>query len=289
MKPAPFDYAAPESIDEAISHLAEAGPDAVVLAGGQTLVPLLALRMATPSVVVDINRVAALQGVTRTDQGIRVAACTRQKMVLTDDTVRARLPLLAHVVHHVGHIQTRARGTVGGSIVTGEPAAELPATSLALGASLEVRSESGTRTVAADDLYIGPYATSLAPGELVTAVNFPALPVGSIAIFREVARRPGDFALVGLVGYITRSQGKITQAGLAWFGMGPMPMKLRRAEAALIGQSENNIDIPGLTALAMADAEPLDDNLATAAYRQQVGRRVFADALQRAFEGKAAA
>jgi carbon-monoxide dehydrogenase medium subunit len=289
VKPAPFDYVAPQSVEEALDALAQAGGDAVVLAGGQTLAPLLALRLSTPSLVVDINRIAALQGIAAAEGGVRVGAVTRQKHVLTDETVAARLPLLATAVSHVGHVQTRARGTVGGSIVTGEPAAELPATSLALGAVLEVRSARGARRLPAEDLYLGPYATSLEPDELVTAIHFPAPPPGSTPIFREVARRPGDFAMVGLVGQVARQAGRISAAGLAWFGMGPTPLRLRQAEAALVGLSEREIDAQALAELAIADADPLDDHLATARYRRQVGRRVFAEALRGLVDGRLAA
>lgn len=277
MKPAPFDYVAPQTIEETLEHLS--GGDATILAGGQTLMPLLALRMSTPSVVVDINRIDALQGVMRTDSGTRIAAVTRQNDVLVDEIIATDLPLLAEAVHHVGHHQTRNRGTIGGSISFGEPAAELPAAAIALGARIETRSTNGTRRIAAEDFYLGPYATVLEPDELVTAIHFPHRPANSINIFREVARRPGDFALAGLIGWIALNQQKIAQASFAWFGMGPTPIKARRAEAALIGQETGKLDPKAMAELAIADTDPFDDHHATAEYRRTVGRRIFARAL----------
>src|SRR5579862_3658695 len=172
MKPAPFDYLAPASIDEACAALAEAGGGATILAGGQTLMPLLNLRMSQPFIIVDINKIAALQGITRTDGGTRIGPMTRQCDVLSSAVLARDLPVLVEAVRHVGHHQTRNRGTVGGSIVLGEPAAELPAAAVALGASIEARSTRGTRRIAAGDFYLGPYMNVLEPDELVTGITF---------------------------------------------------------------------------------------------------------------------
>jgi carbon-monoxide dehydrogenase medium subunit len=279
MKPAPFDYVAPRTIEDALSQLARASGDATILAGGQTLMPLLALRMSTPSVIVDINRIDALKGVTRVDNGTRIGAITRQSEVIADEALTVAVPALVQAARHIGHHQTRNRGTVGGSISLGEPAAELPATAAALGAVIEAHSTRGSRTIAAEDFYLGPYSTALEPDELVTAVRFPDWSSKAVPVFREVARRPGDFALVGLVGALLLDQGKVAHAGFAWFGMGPTPMKARQAEAALIGESIKSIDISGIAELAIADTDPFDDHHATAEYRRTVGRRVFARAL----------
>lgn len=289
MKPAPFDYVAPRTIEEACAHLAEAGGGATVLAGGQTLMPLLALRMSQPFVIVDINGIDALKGVTQSDGGTRVGAIVRQNEAISDATLGRALPVVVTAARHVGHHQTRNRGTVGGSIALGEPAAELPATAVALGASVEVHSVRGSRRIAAEELYYGPYATALEPDELLTAVHFPDWPADTITLFREVTQRPGDFALIGLVGAVTVADGKIARAGLAWFGMGPTPVKARHAENALIGQALDKIDAQGLAELAIADTEPFDDHHATAEYRRTVGRRIFAKTLSEALDLKAAA
>ncbi|MDB5444945.1 MAG: xanthine dehydrogenase family protein subunit, partial [Phenylobacterium sp.] len=213
MKAAPFDYVAPTTVEEALEHLANNAGEANVLAGGQTLVPLLALRMATPSVLIDINRIAALSGVTRADGGTRIGAVTRQNEALADPTVAAQVPALAKALRFVGHHQTRNRGTIGGSVALGEPAAETPATALALGAVVEVRSRRGAREIPVEDFYLGPYTTALEPDEMITAVRFPDWPAGAITVVHEVARRPGDFALVGLVCAFALDGGKVSRAG----------------------------------------------------------------------------
>lgn len=283
MKPAPFDLIAPSSIDEACRLLAEASGGASVLAGGQTLMPLLNLRMSQPFILVDINRIPELKGITKTAGGIRIGAATRQCEVLTSDLLAAELPALVQAVRHVGHHQTRNRGTVGGSIALGEPAAEQPATAVALGAEIELRSIRGVRRVPADEFYIGPYMTAIEPDELVTAIHFPDWPAGHAVLFREIAQRPGDFALVGLVGAVVLDSGVVTRAGIAWFGMGPTPIRARQAEQALVGQTLAGIDITALADLAIADTDPFTDHHASAEYRRTVGRRAFARTLREAF------
>lgn len=288
MKPAPFDYYAPSTIEEACGLLAEAGGGATILAGGQTLMPLLALRMSQPFLLVDINRIAALKGVSRANGSTRIGPITRQNEAIADATLGSAQPLLVTAVKHVGHHQTRNRGTIGGSIALGEPAAELPATSVALGASVEVRSaKRGKRRIAADELYIGPYATALEFDELVTDIHVPEWPSGTRWMFKELAQRPGDFALVGLTGAITVQDGKVTKAGLAWFGMGPTPIKARQAEAALLGQAIAQVDHAAIAELAITDTAPFDDHQATSEYRRTVGRRMFARALRETLEAKA--
>jgi carbon-monoxide dehydrogenase medium subunit len=289
MKPAPFDYYEPNSIEDAYKLLAEAGGGANVLAGGQTLLPLLALRMSQPFVLVDINKIDALKGVTRVNNVTRIGPVVRQNEVIANRILSRWLPVLVTATRHVGHHQTRNRGTIGGSIALGEPAAELPATAVALGASIEARSVRGTRLVRGDEMYLAPYATAVQPDELITAIEFPDWPSDAVPLFREVARRPGDFALVGLVGALAFERGRISRAGIAWFGMGPTPMKARRAEAALTGQSVADLDVQGIADLAIADTAPFDDRHASAEYRRTVGRRIFARALADALNVRQAA
>ncbi len=274
-KPAPFDYLAAHTLDEALEALADGYGDAVVLAGGQTLVPLLALRLSLPSVLVDINPIAELQGVSRIDGATRLGAVTRQAQVLRDPLVARHVPGLAMATRFVGHHQTRNRGTLGGSLALAEPAAEYPATALALGARMQARSRAGERTIEADDYFLGPYSTALQPDEILTAVDFPDWPAGARTVVNEVARRPGDFALVGLVCALSVDAGKIARAGVSWFGMGPTPMRSRRAEAALTGQAVEGLDLAGIAELAVADTEPLDDIHASGRYRATVARRIF--------------
>ncbi|MFP5305857.1 MAG: FAD binding domain-containing protein [Gammaproteobacteria bacterium] len=289
MKPAPFDYYAPTTIEDACQLLAEAGAAASVLAGGQTLMPLLALRMSQPLVIVDINRIGALRGITRKNGVTRIGPMTRQNEAIADATLAEAQPLVVTATRHVGHHQTRNRGTVGGSIALGEPAAELPATAVALGATVEARSTRATRRIAASELYFGPYATALQPDELLTAVEIPEWPAGTIPLFHEVAMRPGDFALVGLTGAVSVKDGRIDRAGIAWFGMGPTPIKARTVEQALVGQSLAALDTKGLAELAIAETAPFDDHHATAEYRRTVARRVFARSLSEALNLRQAA
>ncbi len=290
MKPAPFDYVAPRSVTEALDVLAEAGGGATVLAGGQTLMPLLALRMSQPFILVDINKVDGFHGVSHTADSTRIAAGTRQAVALADRELAAAQPVFAQALSHVGHHQTRNRGTIGGSVSLGEPAAEMPATAVALGAEVEIHSrDRGMRRIKAEEFYLGPYMTLLEPDELLTAIHYPRWGSDAITVFREVAQRPGDFALVGLVGRVQVEGGKIARAGLAWFGMGPTPIKARQAEAALIGASVADIDPRAIAELAVADTEPFDDHHATSHYRRTVGRRIFARTLAEALQIKQAA
>lgn len=289
MKAAPFDYERPASIEAACRLLAEAGGGATLLAGGQTLMPLLALRMSQPFILVDINKIPALQGVSRVQGATRVGPVTRQCDGLEDAILAERLPVLVQALRHVGHHQTRNRGTIGGSVALGEPAAEMPATAVALGAVIEIASVRGTRRVKAEDFYLGPYLTVLEPDELVVGIEYPDWPAGHVTLFRELAQRPGDFALVGFVGALVVEAGKITRAGLGWFGMGPTPVKARQAEAALVGQDVATLDVARIAELAIADTAPFDDHHASAEYRRTVGQRLFSRTLREALGRKEAA
>lgn len=283
MKPAPFDYVAPKSVATACTILSEAGGGATVIAGGQTLMPLLNLRMSQPFILVDVNHIAGFAGVTRIDGGTRVGPATRQADALKDPMLARYVPALVKALAHVGHHQTRNRGTVGGSVALGEPAAEMPATAVALGAMIEIASVRGTRAVAARDFYIGPYMTILEPDELVTGIVYPDWGDAHVVLFGEVARRPGDFALTGMVGAIAVDDGTITKAGLAWFAMGPTPLCMAQTEAALVGKTLAEIDQQALAELALADTAPFDDQHASAEYRRTVGRRIFTRTLREAF------
>lgn len=289
MKPAPFDYVRPTRVEEACRILAEAGGGATIIAGGQTLVPLLNLRMSQPFVLVDITGIAAIKGVSRVDGGLRIGSATRQADALRDETLLSQLPAFIAALQQVGHYQTRNRGTIGGSVALGEPAAEMPATAVALGAAIEIASSRGTRTVPAAEFYVGPYMTVLEPDELVTGIIYPDWPEGHLVLFREVAQRPGDFALVGLVGAIVAERGTITRAGIGWFGMGPTPIRAVQAEAALIGASLEGIDALSVARAAVSDTAPFDDHHASAEYRRTVGTRIFARALSETLDLRSAA
>jgi carbon-monoxide dehydrogenase medium subunit len=282
MKPAPFDYVAPATVEQACAALAEACGGATLLAGGQTLLPLLNLRMSQPFILIDLGKVAALKGIGRAQNHTRIGAMTRQCEAIDSGELAQHLPVLVQAVRHVGHHQTRNRGTVGGSIALGEPAAELPAAAVALDAVIELRSVRGQREVPATEFYVGPYLTVLEPDEIVTAIRFPDWPPGHLTVFREVAQRPGDFALVGLVGALVVEEGRIARAGLAWFGMGPTPIRARSAERVLLGQAVDAVDAKAVAGHAVADTAPFSDHHASSEYRRTVGERIFAKALREA-------
>lgn len=238
MKPPPFDYAAPESVAEAVGLLAAEG-DTKALAGGQSLVPLLSMRLAFPDLLVDLRRIEALGGISATDDRLVVGAMVRQREAETSPEVARHCPLLASALRHIAHPQIRSRGTVGGSIAHADPAAELPAVALALDAEVRATGPGGERRVAAAELYRGMLTTSLADDELVTAVEFPPAPPGSGSACVEVARRSGDYAICGAVAQLTAADGVVAEARLALFGIADRPVRASAAEAALAGAPLN--------------------------------------------------
>ena len=285
MKPAPFDYSAPTTVDEATVILAEHGDEAKPLAGGQSLVPLLALRLARFAHLVDLNDVAELAGVQRENGTLRVGAMTRQRAAERSEEVAAAVPLLARALPLIGHRQIRARGTVGGSIAHADPASELPAVALALDADLEVRSSRGSRTIAAADFLVSMWTTALEPDELLVAVRFPVWGPRSGFAVEEFARRDGDFAIAGAAtGVQIDDAGTITRAAIGLFGMGLSSVRAATAETALIGSSVNDADLDDIGRAAVADAEPSDDLHASAAYRRRVGAHLVRVALARSLE-----
>lgn len=281
MKPPPFDYIAVRSIDEALDQLAQGGEDARVLAGGQSLVPMLALRLARPSLLVDLNRVGGLAGAKQEGAELRVGAMTRQCDILRDPLVAKHAPALSQASAFIGHEQTRNRGTIGGSLGLCDPQSEYPAVALALGAQIEARSKQGVRRIPAQSYFQGAYSTDLKHGEIITSVIFPHWGEGTSMLVDEVARRPGDFALVGLVMALQSERGRIKRAGIAWFGMGPKPCRAAQAEKALIGEQASKIDAAAIGQLALAETEPWDDVHATASYRRTVGARIAARNLRK--------
>jgi len=222
VKPAPFDYAAPRSLDEALALLDD---DARVLAGGQSLVPLLNLRLARPARVVDINRIEGLGVLRRSEGTLRIGATVRQAALERSPLVTQRWPLLAQALRHVGHAATRARGTVAGSAAHADPAAQLPVALLALGAHFELRSAAGSRTLVADDFFLGPHTTAIEPGELLTEIRVPPLKIGARTAFAEYARTRGDFPLAAAAVVLARGHAAVATLG---------PVRATRAEAALM-------------------------------------------------------
>jgi carbon-monoxide dehydrogenase medium subunit len=232
MKPAPFRYARPETLEEAIALLEASEGEAKILAGGQSLLPLLNLRLLRPRVLVDVALVPELQVLTREEDELVVGAGVRQRRAETSALVRRWCPLVPLALRHVGRLQTRCRGTVGGSLAHGDPAAELPCVAVALDAELVAVGPAGRRTVSARDFFGGPYQTTLAVGEVLTEVRLPILRQTRY-VFREVARRPGDVAVAGLAVAVRHDGGAIVDARLAAIGLAAVPLRLAAAEDAL--------------------------------------------------------
>jgi 2-furoyl-CoA dehydrogenase FAD binding subunit len=271
VKPAPFSYLRPASLEEALEALA-GDPGAKVLAGGQSLVPLLSMRLAAPSLLVDINGLPELGHVTVTDDGVRVGALARHADVLADEQARRVQPLVAMALGHVAHATIRNRGTTVGSLVHADAAAEMPVVLKLLGGSLAVASSSGQRTIAADDLFAGPLECTLARDEIALEAFFPALPPGAGVAFDEVSRRHGDYALCGAAALV--DDGRVHVGYLS------------------VSDVPKVVDLSGIPEEDLADAalehlEPADDIHATSAYRAQLigvlTRRVVRAA--RAFRG----
>ena len=238
MKPAPFDYLAPDSLEGALDALAEHGWDAKVLAGGQSLIPSMNFRLIQPATIVDINNVAELSGITVSPSGgVRIGAMTRQSSVERDRRLNDLAPLLAEAMPQIAHSQIRNRGTIGGSIAHADPAAELPVIAMALDAQFELQGKTGKRTVAASEFFEGMFETVLEPEELLTAIELPPKRANTGYSFIEVARRHGDYAIVGVAAWVTRgADGNCTDARLVYLNVGDRPLQAKKAAAMLVGQ-----------------------------------------------------
>jgi carbon-monoxide dehydrogenase medium subunit len=271
MKPPAFRYFAPDSLEEALALRAEHAEDSAVLAGGQSLMPLLNLRMAFPGTVIDLGRIGELAGIREWDGGVAIGAMTRQREAERSTLVRERVPLAARALPNVGHAAIRNRGTVGGSIAHADPAAELPAVALALDAEMVARTSGGERTIAAGDFFAGFLTTTLAPDELLVEVRLPGLPAGHGTAFVELARRHGDFALVGVAAALALDgAGAIADARLVFIGVGGSPVRARDAEAVLRGSAPGEALFAEAAERAKEELDPPGDTHASAAYRRRV-------------------
>jgi carbon-monoxide dehydrogenase medium subunit len=293
VKPPPFRYADPATVEEALDLLARDGADGKVLAGGQSLMPLLNFRLARPAHVIDVNRLDGLAAIApAADGGLRLGALVRQRTLERSALVRDRCPLLSQVLAFVGHPQIRARGTLGGSLAHADPAAELPAAMVALEARLTLRRAGGERTVAAEDFFVSLLTTALAHDELLTEIALPPWPALTGGGVREVAKRHGDFALGGVAATLTLdAQGRVARARLVGFGVGPVPMRLADAERSLVGGAPTPAALVEAGRLASAAVDPADDIHASGAYRARLAgvltTRALTDALASA-RGRAA-
>ncbi len=292
MKPPPFDYAAPETLDEALALLAEHGYDAKLLAGGQSLVPLLNFRLASPAMLVDLNRIGGLGEVAADgDGGLRLGAMVRHRRLERDPEVARRAPLLALTAPFIAHPQIRNRGTVGGSLAHADPAAELPAVAVALDARFRLVRAGGERWVAARDFFVGLLATDLAADEILVEVALPPTPPRTGWSFQEVARRHGDFAQVGVAARVTLDgAGAVDSARLVYLSVGDVPVVAERAAAALAGALPSAEAIAAAAEIAGGEVDPTGDIHATADYKRHLARvlarRALGEAAERAERGR---
>jgi carbon-monoxide dehydrogenase medium subunit len=265
VKPAPFDYRAPRSVPEAIALLAEHADTAKLLAGGQSLVPVMNFRLASPALLIDLNRIPELAGISETRQGgLEIGAMTRNRAIEKSEVVRLRNPLLHEAMPFIAHAQIRNRGTIGGSLAHADPAAELPAVALVCGAELSLQGPKGKRTVSAADFFQGLFTTALAADEILTSVRFPAWPAGRRHAFLEVSRRHGDFAIVGVAALVDRDEARV-----AIFGAEDMPRLMRGTASAL-------------PKIAGATVQPRGDHHASAEYRRELVEVLTRRALEKA-------
>ena len=288
MKPAPFAYLAPRSVDEALAHLSEHGSEARPLAGGQSLVRLMNTRAATPSVLIDINRIGELSAVDADNGTVRIGAVARQRACETSSLLRAAVPLFAEAVGHVAHPSVRLRGTAVGSVAFADPSAELPAALLALDGQVVARSTRGERVVDADSFFTGPFTTSLAPDELALALRIPKTANGRTgSAFVEESRRHGELPMCGVGTVVTLDEdGDVAAARIALCGVHRRPIRAREAEAALAGTRPNDKVLREVAALAAAATDPIGDTHASAAFRRHLAtvltRRALDTAVSRA-------
>ena len=270
MKLPPFDYEAPKTVSGAVELLAEHLDEASVLAGGQSLIPLLALRLARPGVIIDINGIAELSGVSAPNGWIAIGAMTREYVAEKSETVADAVPLLAAALPLIGHEAIRSRGTIGGSLAHADPAAELPAVARALDAEFVVRGKSGERVVPAAQWFEGYLTTSRRSDELLVEVRFPTAGRGTGVSFQEVARRHGDFAIVGLAVSLVVSGEVISDARLAFAGVSDVPVRAAAAEDLLVGERPSAALFDEAARRATGDLDPPADLHGSSDYRKTV-------------------
>jgi aerobic carbon-monoxide dehydrogenase medium subunit len=284
VKPAPFEYYCPRTLAEALALLAQHGSDAKPLAGGQSLIPAMNFRLATPAVLVDLNAIEGLAFVAHSDADamLRIGAMTRHCELERDGVIAAQVPLITATMPHVAHAAIRTRGTIGGSLAHADPAAELPAVMLALNASFTLTSAHGSRSVSAETFFEGLFTTALAEGELLTNVTIPVVS-GRRFAFREISRRHGDFALAGVAVAITLDDdGRCAEARVALLSVGERPMLASSTARVLLGQQPSVELLRAAADAANHDIDPPSDIHASSRYRRQLVTVLTRRALQEA-------
>jgi len=261
VKPAPFAYARARSVDEAVALLGE--KDAKLLAGGQSLIASLNMRLSAPALLIDINGIGGLDGIARNGDMVEIGALTRHAAAERSDVIAQHAPLIARAMPHIGHVAIRSRGTLGGSIAFADPAAELPACLLALNGEVEVSGPKGKRTIKADDFFKGLFETALGAQDVLTAIRVPAATKETRVGFAELARRHGDYAMVGLAASAKVDGKNLKDVRLAFFGVGATPVRAKKAEAAL---ASGDVE----AAVKALDLDPPDDVQATSAAKKHL-------------------
>ena len=284
MKPAPFEYHAPESTKEAVDLLAELGDGAKLIAGGQSLVPVLAMRLAVFDHLIDIRRIGALRGIEERGDSVWIGAGTTEAEIGRSELIARRLPLLSRATPLIGHFQIRNRGTIGGSLAHADAAAEYPAVTLALDATVEALSPRGQREIPAAEFFTGIWTTALEPDELLTGVSFPAATGRQGFAIEEFARRLGDFAVAGAAVAVGLDPGgQVSASGIGLFGLGPTVLRAAAAETAVAGIAVSAIDPAEVGRAAVADLDSVPSDLhGTASYRKKVGAAMVARAWEQA-------
>jgi carbon-monoxide dehydrogenase medium subunit len=288
MYPARFEYHAPTSVDEALELLERYGDEAKVLAGGQSLIPLMKLRFASPSALVDINRIQGLGSIQEDNGFLSVGALVRHKDCERSDALRGRFGVLGDAAPQISDPIVRNRGTVVGSLTHADPQGDWGSALMAAGAQLEVVSSGGTRTIPLDELFQGPFTTSLAPNELATAVQVPDPGGRAGGTYLKLERKVGDFATVGVAVHLSMDNGTVGRAGIALTGVGPKNLRAEAAEQALAGAELTDETIQGAAELAAEAAQPRSDHRGTADYKRSVVRVFTERGLRKAAETAAA-
>jgi aerobic carbon-monoxide dehydrogenase medium subunit len=287
VKPAKFDYHCPATIDEAVAVLERYQGEARVLAGGQSLVPMMNFRLATPAAIIDLNRIPGLSAVTVTDGVVSIGAMVRQREIEFAPLVAENLPLLREAVRWVGHLPTRTRGTIGGSIANADPASEIPMVLQALEGEVVVGGPEGERRIRASELFVAPLTISLNTDEIITEVRFPAMAPECGYAIEEFARRKGDFAIAAIAVMLLRDGERCIAARLATAGVGPVPARLREAEAILEERGLGEAAVAAAADKAAELVEPMADHNASADYRRHLTAVLARRAVLKAIKDRA--
>jgi len=280
VKPSPFDYVKPASLGEALKLLSDSDGEVVVLAGGQSLMPTLNMRLSSPSLLIDINGITELDGIEVVEDVIRIGALTRHQVVQSSADIAQHAPLIAMAMPHIAHPAIRNRGTFGGSIALADPAAELPACLCALGATIEIAGNKGHRVVSAIDFFKDLYETDLSDDELLTAVEIPTLADGYKSAFEELARRHGDYAMTGLAAHGLIDGDKVSDLRLAFFAVGGTPVLAKNASAVAEGRSVDDAMLSAVQSALEKDLDPFDDLNCSAAVKMLYAKELTSRALK---------